>query len=478
MDFATLETLRLKHPAWRLLVADHASLIVSFLHRVFVESNARATPQRELVLRLDDHLHALRERRGEAAFPRSAGAYLDEWAADSAGWLRKFYPPDTDEPHFDLTPAAERAIRWLSQLTEQPFVGTESRLLTVFHLLQEMTEGTEPDPEARLVELERRKAEVEAEIARVRAGHLDLMDESALKDRFQQMSDTARGLLSDFRALEDGFHALDRRVRERIATWEGTRGELLETVLGERDAINGSDQGRSFRAFWDFLMSPERKESLTRNLERVLAHPAIQSLQPDSRLPRIHFDWLEAGEHTQRTVARLSGQLRRFLDDRVWLENRRILQVLRGIEKHALAVRTRPPTVPLMSLDELAPTLELPLERPMYSPPARTRMADEEVLEATEDVPSEALFNLAFIDKARLKTHVREALQSREQISLAELVREHPLQHGLAELVVYLSLASEDRRSSVDEARTQELFWTDASGHPRRATLPLVLFLR
>src|SRR4051812_10344358 len=135
MDFATLETLRQKHPAWRLLVADHASFVVSFLHRSFVEPNARTLPQRELALRLDDHLHTLREQLGEGSLPRAAKAYLDEWAADGCGWLRKFYPPDTDEPHFDLTPAAERAIRWLAQLTERLFVGTESRLLTVFHLL-------------------------------------------------------------------------------------------------------------------------------------------------------------------------------------------------------------------------------------------------------------------------------------------------------------------------------------------------------
>jgi hypothetical protein len=32
-------------------------------------------------------------------------------------------------------------------------------------------------------------------------------------------------------------------------------------------------------------------------------------------LKRVHYDWLEAGEHTQRTVALLSQELRRFLDD-------------------------------------------------------------------------------------------------------------------------------------------------------------------
>jgi hypothetical protein len=478
MDFTTLETLRQTHPAWRLLVVDHAPLIISVLYDAFLKANARTLPQRELVLRLEDHLHALRQRLGEEAFPRTASAYLDEWAANGKGWLRKFYPPDTDEPHFDLTPAAERAIRWLVQLTERPFVGTESRLLTIFHLLKQMTEGTELDPQARLAELERQKAEIEAEMARVRAGHLELLDESSLKDRFQQMADTARGLLSDFRELEHSFHELDRELRERVATWEGSKGELLETVFGERDAISGSDQGRSFRAFWDFLMSPARQEELSRQLEQVLTHPAVQALQPDSRLTRIHFDWLEAGEHTQRTVARLSEQLRRYLDDRAWMENRRIMKLLKGIEQHALAVRARPPPRAFMELDEPAPAIELPLERPLFSPSLKPRMADASVLEAAEDVPADALFQNTFIDKAQLRENVRHALQAREQVSLEELLREHPLQHGLAELVTYLSLASEDPHAAVEEARTQTLSWTDARGCPRRATLPLVLFHR
>jgi hypothetical protein len=41
------------------------------------------------------------------------------------------------------------------------------------------------------------------------------------------MADTARGLLSDFRQLEHSFHELDRELRERVATWEGSKGELL-----------------------------------------------------------------------------------------------------------------------------------------------------------------------------------------------------------------------------------------------------------
>src|SRR3569832_3017013 len=89
--------------------------------------------------------------------------------------------------------------------------------------------------------------------------------------------------------------------------------------MGERDAIADSDQGKSFRAFWDFLLSSRRQEELTELLDRVLTLPAVTALKPDARTRRVHYDWMEAGEHAQRTVAQLSQQLRRFLDDQAWL---------------------------------------------------------------------------------------------------------------------------------------------------------------
>src|SRR5699024_4423731 len=135
------------------------------------------------------------------------------------------------------------------------------------------------------------------------------------RERFLQMSDTARGLLADFRQVEQNFRELDRQVREKVAAWEGGKGDMLAEVFGERDAIADSDQGRSFRAFWDFLMSPARQEELSELLARVLALEPVLALNPDTRLQRVHYDWLEAGEVTLRTVARLSEQLRRYLDD-------------------------------------------------------------------------------------------------------------------------------------------------------------------
>ncbi len=482
LDYTALDQLRRQHPAWRLLVAEHAPLVASFLHRVFIAPNVRSIAQPDLVEALNDSLFDLRERLGDKAFPRPALEYLNDWAAHDKGWLRKFYPQGADEPHFDLTPATERALTWLSGLIQRSFVGTESRLLTLFALLQQMSEGSDTNPETRIAELHKRRDAIDAEIALVLGGNMPLLGDTALRDRFQQFTGLARDLLSDFREVEHNFRLLDRKVRERIALWDGGetqgRGMLLREILGERDAIAESDQGRSFRAFWEFLMSQSRQEELSALLDQVLALPPVAQLEPDTRLRRVHYDWLEAGEHAQRTVAQLSQQLRRFLDDQAWLENRRIMDLLHGIEARAVALRDAPPPGEVFAVDALHPSVQLPMERPLFRPAAPMALSEAPVQAGDAAGDATALFTQVRVDKAALAAHVRQALQTRAQVSLGELLQARPLQQGLGELVVYLQLASVAAQAVVDEDMQETVRWTGADGVQRSATLPRVIFVR
>ncbi len=478
LDYATLELLRQNHPAWRMLCAHHAPLVAGFLHRVFIVPNLRNLSQADLIEALEDELFALREQLGTEAFPGTAQSYLNDWAANDKGWLRKFYPVGTDEPHFDLTPATEKALAWIESLTARAFVGTESRLLTLFELLRQMSEGSQTDPQVRLAELQKRRSDIDAEIVRIMGGDIPLLDDTALKDRFQQFLQLARELLTDFREVEHNFRTLDRRVRERIALWEGAKGALLEEIMGERDAIADSDQGKSFRAFWDFLMSQTRQEELSRLLEQVLSLPPIQAMHPEPRLQRVHYDWLEAGEHTQRTVAKLSEQLRRFLDDQAWLENRRIMDILHSIENHALALRETVPSGDFVSLAETSATVELPMERPLYRPPFKPLIGRIALDEGDADVDTAALYAPVVVDRAELTRNIRQELQHRSQISLAEVVARHPLRHGLTELVAYLQLSGAWPKTAVDDDVQEQVSWQSEAGVLRQATLPRIIFLR
>lgn len=478
LDYATLEMLKQSHPAWRLLRADQAPLVVSFLHRVFIVPNVRIMAQADLAEALEDELFSLRERLGEHAFPKSALDYLNDWAHNDKGWLRKFYRQGSDEPHFDLMPATEKAIAWLNSLTERAFIGTESRLLTLFELLKQMSEGSETNPQLRITELKKRRDEIDVEISRMSSGEVPLLGDTALKDRFQQFVTLARELLTDFREVEHNFRGLDRRVRERIALREGGKGTLLEEIMGERDAIADSDQGRSFRAFWDLLMSSRRQEEFTRLLEHVLSLPIVAALEPDARLRRVHYDWLEAGEHTQRTVAQLSQQLRRFLDDAAWLENRRIMDILHGIEAKALTLRDNPPEGELMAIATAVADIELPMERPLYTPSAKVRITETAMDGGDADVDASALFSRVVVDTSALAKHIRQSLQERSQITLSELLKTRPLEHGLAELVVYLQLATDTFETVINEDVSDIVVWNGQEGQIKEAHLPQVIFVR
>jgi hypothetical protein len=476
VGFDEISWLRGNSPAWRLLRAENAPLVLSFLDQVFVAENMRSIPATELANRLDDELYSLNERLGEHAFPKPAKAYLDDWAAPEAGWLRKYYPEGSDEPHFDVTPAVEKALTWVRGLQARSFVGTESRLNTVFLLLRQMVFGAETDPDERLGELRRRRQELDDEIARVQAGELNVLEASALRDRYQQFSAMARELLSDFREVEENFRKLDRNLREKIATWHGAKGELLDDVLGSRETIADSDQGRSFQAFYDFLLSQARQDELNRLLASV--HQLTEITEADPRLRHVHYDWLDAAERTQATVRQLSEQLRRFLDDQVWSENRRVLDILHEIESCALQLREERRIPVVAELDATSPDIVLPVERPLYAPVRKATIDSGSVQPADEEADLAALLDQVYVDPAPLRRAVLRALRRGSQVGLAEMVRQQPLRHGLAELVAYLSLTDEAFRVVFDEQHTEEMSWRDAAGRERVATIPRVTFAR
>lgn len=476
MQFDEIVAVRKGNAAWRLLRADNAPLLLAFLGRVFVDDNVREISESALVSLLDDELYGLNKRLGEGTYPRTPKAYLDEWAAADTGWLRKYYVIESDEPHYDATPAVERAVAWVRSLRDRGFVGTESRLNTVIDLLRQIVYGASTDAEIRLTELRRRRAEIDAEIEAAERGDFNVLTETSRRDRYQQFAEIARALLSDFREVESNFRSLDREMRERIATWRGTKGELLDEVVGSRNIISDSDQGRSFQAFYDLLLSADRLDELDDLVRQTQALDGL--VDDDTRLTNIHHDWLDAGTRAQGTVRRLSEQLRRFLDDQAWLENRRVMDLLRNIESTAYAVRDRRVDDFEHEIDSPTPSVHLPLERPLYRLAAAVEVASDGIEEGHADGESTALFEQVHIDPEPLIARVRTRLRRADQVTLADVIADTPIEQGLAELITYLSLTDEGFTKTFDDSATETVSWTDDAGRGRTATVPRVIYVR
>ena len=478
MDHDYLLELKRSHPALRLLAADTAPLILSFLYRVFVQPNRRGIGQEELESMLDDYLFGLRRIHGETIYPQTASRYLEAWADPARAILRKYYPERGDEPEYDLTPATARAIDWVQGLKERKFVGTESRLRIIISLLKDIIQATEEDPETVIRELEKRRREIDDRIATIRKQGVLPPDATRVREQFFQAEDTARMLLADFRQVEENFRILDRQTRELIATSDRPKGSLLDEIFRDSDVIRDSDQGKSFQAFWELLMAPERQAELQRMLEQIYRLEEIRELHPDPFLEKLRYQLLESGEQVYKTANRLVEQLRRFLDDQAWLENRRIMELIREIEKQAIEIKDRlPQNRGFAEVDQVRPSIELPMERPLFSPTRSVRLDPAEVEEGVADeIDADLLFEQVYVDRKKLRRRIDRLLAGQGQVSLPEILEAHPPEQGLAELVAYVDIGC--NLGVVDDERRDRVRIKGTHGRRRIVHIPRIVFVR
>ena len=203
-------------------------------------------------------------------YPRTAQAYLKSWCDDEHGYLRTYYRGSSDEQVVELTPDTERTLSWVAELHQRAFIGTESRFLQIFSLLEDIVHNSSEDVEARLALLERQRDALQGEIESIRAtGEITRYNTTQLKERFLHACDVARQLLRDFAAVEQNFRAIARSVQEAQLRHDARKGALVGFVLDADDELKASDQGRSFYAFWEFLMSPTKQDELRSLLDAV-----------------------------------------------------------------------------------------------------------------------------------------------------------------------------------------------------------------
>ncbi|MEO1172525.1 MAG: DUF3375 domain-containing protein, partial [Myxococcota bacterium] len=463
----------------RLLAADTAPLILSFAYRVFVAGRARSVAHADLVTALSDTLEDLCDEQGAPLYPRSAERYLDAWSSGEVPFFRKFYPAGGEEPEYDLTADTERAIEWLRSLQERDFVGTESRLLLVFQLLRELITTASEDPQVRLLELRRQRDALNEEIASLEGRDTVITDSTAIKERFFQLEDTARKLLSDFRQVEENFRGLDRETREQIATTEGGKGDLLDAIFERHDLIHSTDQGKSFMAFWELLLSPTRQRELSALIGAALAIPEIERSVQGSPLARFELDLVHAGERVNETVRALVAQLRKFLDSRESLERKRIARLIQLIEKTAVEVKEAPPPErAFCSLPKLKPEFDLPLMRGIFVPPKPVVVSVGPLESGESGASLAALYEQSHVDEARLRDSIRRALRDQSVVSLAKVVEEFPVQQGVAELLGYLKIATNDPHARIEEEATETVECHLQGQSSKHVRLPRVVFTR
>ena len=472
MSYSYLTSLRKNHPAWKLLTSHQAPFIASFFYAVFLKPKQREIPEGKLVSQLENFIDEINFEEKSSFTPQEI---LTQWSNSDYAYLRKYYPKDKDEIHYDLTPAAQKAVEYLMSFEQKSFMATESRLRTVFNLLKEIVEKSNENPEFRIQELEKQKKDIENKIEGVKAGKIEILSPIQIKDRFLQAMNTSHEILSDFRIVEQNFRNLERKFREKIVTWDSGKGELLHNFFEEEEGIQESEQGKSFKAFSDFLSSNESQKDFKNLIEQVLSMKEIIPIQGSLSFERIKDDWMKGSEHVLDTLALLSKQLNLFINENSYAEERRIKEIIKNIEATALQLDGKN-IKNFIEMKTFYADINFPMNKKLYSIPNKIFL-DELALNNEEiDIDFSALYLQLFMDKNKLKDRINNLLLDREEISLKELVEVYPIKSGLTELLTYFVLAKREINAEIYYDDLFELSWVYENGDSQSAKVPMIIF--
>ena len=331
--------------------------------------------------------------------------------------------------------------------------------------------------EERIASLQAQKRAIDQEIEAIEHRQDLRFDTRKIKEHFMQIQKNSSELLSDFREIEHNFRRLNQEAKETIANANSTKGEVLGKIFEVEDAIRQSNQGQSFYAFWDFLMDVEQIAQLDRLLENLYHIPQIEEMDKQRRMENLKYNLLSAGEKSHKILTKLIEQLRRFIDDKLWVENRRILELAQSIEQKAMRIKEHPPTQrEFFTIDGVKISVESIASKVLFVPTAKESFSHELKAEVLE-VDLSKLYAQVYVDELLLQQNIRKLLQQRPQFTLKELNESYPIKKGVSELVVYLKIAQNMKNAYLDSVR-DELLIEDEHGEKKRVRMDRVVFVR
>lgn len=472
MSYYNLSALRQNNVSWRLLTANNAPFVISFLYREFMEEYKREIPEDELISHLESYMESLEEFDDTKKTPYD---YITSWSSEEYGYIRRFRPVDKkdDTVYTDLTLKAQKAIEYILGLKAETFIGTESKLMIVFNILEEIKRQSEADPNERLKDLLKRKADIENEINKVKSGEISVWEDGKIKENFLQTLKIAGEISSDFRELEQNFRDMHRNFREKFATWQGGKGNLVENYFDSEKEVMETEQGRSFKGFLDLLTSYNSKTHLDELFNYAQNLTCIRKTGKRQNKDDILLNWLEGNIRVNRIIKIMAEDLSRYVDDNRKAEDTQINSAIKNIEKNVLSLQGDFPKGNFFEIDDTSLDINLVFNRPLFKVPLKIDTSTPPQYD-TREVDMSVLYKYTAVDKNLLEKNIKYLLNAYEQITLGEVIKKYPLQYGLEELLTYFMLKIPQISSNSEET----VMWKRDDGKYVSARIPKIIFTR
>ena len=468
LDGSNIESILQRSPSVDLLKSKNRELIMLFLAEQFSEKQTILSSE-IIHSRLADYLEYRQIEQDDEAeinpfdsFELKAKKYIQNWT--NRGFLSNFQT-ENGEIFYEISSHSSKTLDWFNSLEKSEYIGTESKFKTIVTQLKELVEYSNDNKEQRLAILEQRKQELEQEILHLKLGEsLKVYEDFEIVPRINQISTAAKELLSDFKEVEDNFKEITKNIYRKHTEGNLTKSEILDYTFNSLDALKESPQGKSFYAFWNFLLNPTLQhnwDNLTFDLYQILSQKDIEL--DDAFLKGMKRNLHLAGQKVYKANDKMAEKLSKIIRENQVSNAKATLRTIQEIKKSLITI-SQSKTIPTISL-EIDDSIEinLPFDRRLTLEQAQEIIYSSAPKLAQTDLNSSEhlskIFSKFSIDKATARTKLNELLTEHQHISLGEIIQENGgLQKGLTELFTYLSIINEYKTNVSENEKQQIIF--------------------
>lgn len=440
-------------PSVELLRLRSREMIIEFLANTFVNKQG-AISSENIHIQLADFLEGHEVENDEESeispfdtYEIKAKKYIQNWT--NKGFLTN-YPDEQGEVFYELSAHSSKVIDWLASLKKEEFVGTESKFNNILNQLKELVEFTNEDTEKRIQLLEEKKLEIEQQIQRIKIGEdVKVFEEYEIVPRFNQLNQSAKELLSDFKEVEDNFKEITKGIYQKHADGSLSKSDILQFTFDALDSLKESQQGKSFYAFWKFILSPDLQskwEDLTKELYKTLAEKSIPVNDPFLKGMKKHLH--SSGLKVYRANDKMAEKLSRIIRESESSKSEATKNIIQEIKKTLVEIsKTR--KKPEISFElETEIEINIPFERKLTTEQSEEIAYTNKPKIADEDITSSnhlgKLFSQSNIDKELLRKRIKDILKEKSQTTLLDVVENYGgLEKGLPELFGYIGIVKE-----------------------------------
>lgn len=468
MDINQLVQTLNNSPSVKLLKMRSAEFFLAFVTSVFDEQMAIGEEKLQMLLenRLDNQREDITdediniETLGESNETK-AKRLIKEWTDKG---LFANYQNEDGEILYELSSHTSKVIDWVTSLKKEEYIGTESKFKTLFSQLKDLVEFSNEDREKRLELLRQKKEDIERQIERLEMGEeIEVYEDYQIEPRYNSLNKLAKELLSNFKEVDDNFKKIIKQIYKRQTENEGKK-DILNYIFDAYAELKDSQQGKSFYAFWEFLLSSELQkewDELTDLLYKTLDKRNIDS--KDKFLKEMKKHLFDAGEKVSKTNDRMSEKLSLIIRNNGNSDTQATKQVINDIKKMLLNTaqnKERNNT----SLNYEVIELNLPTERQLNLTPKQeveyNNIPTEADLDINELERLDKLYNYHQIDRRILRKRIDIILRENTQTTLAEVIEQNNgIEKGLSELFGYIAILKE-YKTIVSDNRTQEIIFS------------------